>query len=103
MLHGDDQALGANGDVHGAADAARAARSGNAPVGEIALLRNLQAAEDADIEMAAAGHHVRVHLREKCRAGLERHRDFHRVHEIEILFAGRARGPMPRMPFSLWK
>ena len=37
VLHGDEDALGAGGQVHGAADAAALA-IGDAPVGEVAVL-----------------------------------------------------------------
>ena len=102
VLHGDDEALGTHGDVHRAADSAGAFCAGDAPVGEIAFFGDLQAAEDADIEMAAARHHMRVHLGEKCGAGAERDGDFHGVHEIEIFVTGiRARAHAENSIFAV--
>ena len=87
MFHADDEVTGAGSDVHGAANSSRALRSRNFPVGKIAFFGNLQAAHHAEVEMATAGHHVRVSLREKTGTRKQRNRNFHGVHQVGIFFA----------------
>ena len=41
-----------------------------------------------DIQVSAAGHQVRVGLVKDGSAGNQRHRHFHRVHQIVVFFAG---------------
>src|SRR6266849_4492061 len=55
VLHGDEDALGAGDQVHGAAHAFQHF-AGNGPVGEIALFVNLQRAENGEVHVAAANH-----------------------------------------------
>src|SRR5260370_451772 len=55
VLHGDEDALGAGDQVHGAAHAFKHF-SGNGPVGEIALFVDLQCAKDGEVDVAAANH-----------------------------------------------
>src|SRR6266852_375107 len=55
VLHGDEDALRAGDQVHGAAHAFQHF-AGNGPVGEIALFIDLQRAEYGEVDVAAANH-----------------------------------------------
>ncbi len=62
------------------------------PVGEVARSRDLEGAEHAEIEMAAADHAERVGVMEVGAAGEERHRLLAGVDQVFVLLArGRAR------------
>src|SRR5260370_30526206 len=55
VFHGDENALGAGDEVHGAAHAFEHF-SGDGPVGEIAFFVDLQRAENGEVDVAAANH-----------------------------------------------
>ena len=63
--------------------------------------RNLEGAQDADVEVAAAHHRERVGVVEVRRAGQLGHRHLPRVGEFRVDASPVAAGPMPSMPFSV--
>src|SRR5208337_2920971 len=71
MLHGDEDALGAGNEVHGAAHAFEHF-AGDSPVGEGSLFVDLQRAEDGEVDMSAANHGEGIGGREIDGAGLVR-------------------------------
>ena len=68
VIHDDADGLGADRQIHRAADAGRERRILGGPVGEIAGLRNLEGAEQADIEMAAADDQERIGVMDEAAA-----------------------------------
>ncbi len=87
VFHCDDEAFCADRNIHRATDVSGTFGARHAPVRQVTCLRDLQSAEDANIEMPAASHHVGIYLREKRSAGNQRYRDFHRVYQIVVFLA----------------
>ena len=100
VLHRDDHALGAGDQIHGAAHALHHL-AGNHPVGEIALLVDLQRAEHGQVDVAAAHHRERVGAAEVRAARQLGDRLLAGVDQIGIdLGLESDTGPTPSMPFS---
>ena len=87
VLHHHVGLLGADGEVHRAADGRDRVGRAGVPVGEVARDRDLERAEDADVEVAAAHHREAVGVVEERAAGQERHRLLAGVDEVEVLVA----------------
>jgi len=56
MLHHHEHPFRPDGEIHRAADSRDRVGRAGVPVGEIAVGRDLKAAEHADVEMSAAHH-----------------------------------------------
>ena len=72
-----------------------------APVGQVAGGRDLEGAQHADVQVAAAHHGEAVGVVEEGAAGQQRHRLLAGVDEVVVFLPRAGAGPMPRMPFSL--
>ena len=87
MGHRDDQLARPDGEIHRAADAAAAAL-GHEPVGQIAVLGDLQAAEHRDIDVAAANHRERRGGVKEAGPGNEVDRLAAGVDQVGVVLAG---------------
>src|SRR5690606_10613210 len=83
VFHDDHDAPDAGDQIHGAARSLDHA-AGDHPVGEVAVGGHLQAAEDGEVDVAAADHRERVGAREDRRARQGRDRLLTRVDQIGI-------------------
>src|SRR5580658_5005322 len=95
MFHGHDQFLSAHGNIHRPANPARALGSRHPPIRQIAALRDLQSAQNTNVQMAAPSHHMRIHLRKIRRPRDQCHWHLHRVHQIVIFLARLRARPHP--------
>ena len=68
---------------------------GDHPVREVAVLRDLHAAEDREVDVAAADHRERLRAVEERRARNGRHRLLAGVDQVRVLLAGARIGPDP--------
>ena len=84
-------ALGAVHQVHGATDCGHAFAA-DAPIRQVAILRNLVGAEDGNVEMAAAHHGEAVGVMKEGGSGFERYRLFTSVDQVPVFAAGFGRG-----------
>src|SRR5437763_7279321 len=92
MLGDDEDRLHARDQVHGAADCGDGAGLARGPVGQIAVLRDLERAEHAKIQVAAADHGEAVRVMKVRGARQRGHALFARVEQLGIAFAGLGRG-----------
>src|SRR6185312_1807291 len=93
VIHQHADRLGADREIHRAADRRRGAGVARVPVGEIALLRHLERAEHGEIEMAAADHQKRVRVAEGRAARQEGRRLDAGIENIGIGLLGLRRRP----------
>ena len=84
MLDQDADFLGADRQIHRAADAGRKGRIVGRPVRQIAFLRHLEGAEQRQVEMAAADHQKRVGVVHIAAAGHQRDRLLAGVDQIPV-------------------
>src|SRR5262249_9727919 len=80
----DEHLLGADGEVHGPAYSRDRVRGAGVPVGEVAGAGDLEGAENAHVEVAAAHHGERVGVVEVARAGRLDHRDLAGVDQVGV-------------------
>src|SRR3954467_6321229 len=92
MLGYDEDRLHARDQVHGAADCGDGVGLARGPVGQIAVLRDLERAEHAKIQVAAADHGEAVRVMKIGGARQCRHVPFARIDQLGIAFAGTGRG-----------
>jgi hypothetical protein len=92
QVHHHPGLLGADGQVHRAADGGNGAFLAGAPVGEVAGGRHLERAEHADVEVAAAHHREAVGVVEERAARQQRHRLLAGVDQVVVFLAGLGRG-----------
>ena len=92
MLGYDEDRLHARDQVHGAADCGDGVGLARGPVGQIAVLRDLERAEHAKIQVAAADHGEAVRVMKVRGARQRRHALFARIDQLGIAFAGPGRG-----------
>ena len=79
MLGDDEDRLHARDQVHGAADCGDGVGLARGPVGQIAVLRDLERAEHAKIQVAAADHGEAVRVMKVGGARQRRHALFARI------------------------
>ena len=88
MIHHDQDALGADGQIHRASHRGNRIRCAGVPVGEVAGGGHLERAEHAKIEMPAAHHRERIGVMEIGAAGEQGDRLLAGVDQVGILGAG---------------
>src|SRR5262249_738921 len=81
----DANFLGADREVHGTADAGREARILRRPVGEVAILRYFERAEQRHVEMAAANHQEGVVMVEEGAARHQRGEALTGIDQVLVL------------------
>jgi hypothetical protein len=91
VVHHHEHLLGADRQVHRAADGGNRIRRAGVPVGQVALGRHLEGAQHADVEVAAAHHRERIGMVEVGAAGQQRHRLLAGVDQVFVFLAGRRR------------
>ncbi|MCY1378771.1 hypothetical protein D9M69_664340 [compost metagenome] len=93
MLHHHEDALGADGQVHCAADGGDGVLRAGVPVGQVTVGGDLEGAQHADVQMAAAHHAEGVGVVEKRCARFQADRFLAGVDHVPVLFAGLGAGP----------
>jgi len=84
QAHHDEHRFGADGEIHRPTDCGNRLRRAGVPVGQVAALGDLERAEHADVEMAAAHHRERIGVMKVRGAGQLGHGDLAGVDQVRI-------------------
>ena len=93
MIRHYDDLFGSHSKIHGAANPRRSGIVECRPVGEIAVLRDLEGTEHAEIDMAATDHREGIGMMKIAAARQQRHRPLAGIDQVRVLFALGRGGP----------
>lgn len=92
QFHHHEDVFGADGQVHRAAHGGDGVGRAGVPVGQVAVLRHLEGAQHADVQVAAAHHRERVGVMEERAAGQFGHGLLAGVDQVVVFLALGGRG-----------